>query len=59
VAHLRQIVTLDQKIVVAQFALNLPETALLQVAHFSPDYPVKKQDFKFLYKTNGFHVPYG
>ena len=33
-AHLRQIVTLDQKIVVAQFALNLPETALLQVAQF-------------------------
>lgn len=34
VAHLRQIVTLDQKMVVAQFARNLPETAPLQVAQF-------------------------
>lgn len=33
-AHLRQIVTLDQKMVVAQFARNLPETAPLQVAQF-------------------------
>lgn len=34
VAHLRQFVTLDKKIVVAQFARNLPETAPLQVAQF-------------------------